>query len=744
MPMTTADDDQLELIDDSADLPPPEPDAARWPLLVVDDDREVHAVTRLVLSHQDICGRPLELVHASSASEARAILAQRQDFAVILLDVVMESSDAGLTLVDHIRKSAGMSEVRIILRTGQPGYAPELSVFNDYDINDYRTKAELTHIRLITAITAAVRSYAQIRMIAENRRGLELIVAAVADLTERHALSRFAEGVLTQLTALLKLPLDGVVCAQRGSPFDDNDHERLYIVGAAGKLAQLIAAPLDQLDDDAVRSAIDDTVRARRHQFGEHYTTLYLRGTPLEGVVFMQTGTPLSDADRKLVEVFAANIAVCFSNVTYIERLNVAAYYDPLTHLANRSRFLVELEDALMHPERDELAVVLIDIDHFADVNDGLGHDVGNLLLVAVAARLEQALHRHCKLARIGADVFGAIGPASILSERALHALFLEPFEVGEHLLPISVKFGYCAVNDGGDSGFLLLKRANIALNTAKHSASGVDTFRPEMEAHTRWRLDLIRQLKQDFSAGLLAVWYQPQIAIHTGTVTGVEALLRWPGNDGFVQPPSVFIPLAEYSGLIVDIGEWVLEQACDAWHQLSDAQREPIRIAVNVSMPQFRAGGLPERMAGLLGSKRVPPSALELEITESIALDEPHTVIRTLEELRALGIRVAIDDFGTGYSSLAQLRDLPIDRLKIDRAFISEIRDGKGGLFAETIVSLGRKLELGLIAEGVETPEQLGFLRALGCHEAQGFYYAKPMPLVDLVSWLAARQALR
>ncbi|GAA5783877.1 diguanylate cyclase [Chitiniphilus shinanonensis] len=731
--------DELILLEDEAANP--RRPASRWPLLVIDDDDEVHAATRFALADQTLLGRHLELVHARSAAEARAILAARRDFAVILLDVVMETDDAGLALVGHIRETLGMWECRIILRTGQPGYAPELTVFNNYDINDYRTKAELTRTRLITAITAALRSFDQIRTIAENRRGLELIVKAVADLMEQHALTQFAEGVLTQMTALLKLPLDGIVCAQRGSPFDD-DRDRLYIVGAAGKLAPLIAAPLDDLGDSVVRTAIEETITQSTHQFGLDHTTLYLRGAEQEGAVYLDTGGPLSEADRQLVAVFAANISACFSNLNYMEKLNFAAYHDALTHLSNRSNFIVQLEHALRDGQQGQV-VALIDIDHFADINDGLGHDVGNELLVAVATRLEGALYGDCRLARIGADVFGVLGPHERLRPEALTALFAMPFEVGEHLLPVNVKLGYCRLEDGGGSGFNLLKRANIALNGAKkHLSADFDYFSCDMEEHTRWRLDLIRQLKHDFHAERLAVWYQPQVAIHSGEVVGVEALLRWPSEAGFVQPPSVFVPLAEYSGLIVEIGEWVLSEACKAYHVLSPLQESPLRIAVNVSMPQFRTGNLTERVASRLGSSRVPPSALELEITESIAMDEPKTVIAALESLRALGISVAIDDFGTGYSSLAQLRALPIDRLKIDRAFVDEIRDGKGGLFAETIVTLGKKLGLRLIAEGVETPEQAGFLRALGCGEAQGFFYARPMPLEELRDWLAARQA--
>jgi len=731
------DDTLLELLDD-------EPATASglqlapWHILIVDDDDEVHAATRFTLHDQFLLGHPLALSHAKSAAEARALLTSGTEFAVIMLDVVMETGDAGLALVDHIRNTLGLREVRIILRTGQPGHAPELQVFAEHDINDYRTKNELTRGRLLTVLMAALRSYEQLRAIAANRRGLEHIVQAVSNLMESQAVSQFADGLLTQIALLLQRPISGVVCAQHGA-LDDDDSDQHYVVGATGEMTRWIAQALDRLDTPAIQQAITTTLRSGRHHFESGYTTLFLTGAGRDAAIYLETPQSISSSEHQLLKVFAANLAACFSNVRHLEQLNFAAYHDPLTHLSNRSHFILQLDAAVRQRQHDHV-VMLLDIDHFADINDGLGHDVGNALLVAVAARLEHGGLGNCTVARIGADVFGVLGPASNLSADSLFALLARPFEVGEHLLPLTVTLGECAVSND-ESGFGLLKRATIALNMAKrNSHSRHARFSREMEADTRWRQDVIRHLRQDFHAGKLTVWYQPQIDLTSGKVVGIEALVRWPSDDGFVQPPSVFIPLAEYSGLIVEIGDWVLQQACATYQQLTLVANAPQRVSVNVSMQQFRAGGLTERVASLLGSHRVPANALELEITESVAMDEPKVVIASLTTLRSLGVRIAIDDFGTGYSSLSQLKNLPIDCLKIDRAFVSEIADGRGGMYAETVVALGRKLGLTTIAEGVETAEQAGFLRALGCSEAQGYFYGKPMPLDMLISWLEQR----
>ena len=300
----------------------PEPASAPpWKLFVVDDDPEVHSVTRFVLHNLRILERPLHLLHAHSAQEARDLLRQHPDIAVALVDVVMETDQAGLELVEYIRNELRLAECRIILRTGQPGYAPELTVIHQYDINDYRTKAELTHTRLITMVSAALRAYDQLRAIAENRRGLDLIVRAAADLMEQHAITRLAEAVLTQLAALLGRPLDGVVCAQQGSLYGHDD-ERCYVVGAAGHYASYIARPLERLPNRQIVAAILDSIANHQHDFANDYTVLYLNIAPRqEAAIFFDSNHVLATLDRSLVEVFVTHIAACFRNANLVESL---------------------------------------------------------------------------------------------------------------------------------------------------------------------------------------------------------------------------------------------------------------------------------------------------------------------------------------------------------------------------------------------------------------------------------------
>ena len=730
-------DEVIEYAPDNLLQSTQEEDVGVWKLLIVDDDEEVHATTSFALLGMRLCGRPLQLIHARSGEEAATILSGNKEIAVVLLDVVMESHDAGLRLIHRIREELEQSEIRIVLRTGQPGHAPELDIIRDYDINDYKTKGELTQTRLITTLTAAIRSYEQLHAINDNRRGLELIVASASKLMQVQTMNAFAREVLKQLSVLLGLSGDGLVCTQRGIATGEEEGNEVHIVAASGKLAGYKGKLFDQLREPADAAAIKDCISAQKHSFSSRHAALYLRERNQEAVVYLRSDKLIAPVNRQLAEVFAANITPYFGNVKLVERLNFIAYHDPLTGLPNRARFLLDLSSAGIDAARGQL-VCLLDIVQLTEINNSLGHNVGDLLLIAFARRLAYVCY-DSRIAHLGGDQFGLIGSnAQLAPERLLEGL-AAPFVAGEHVLQIEVALGYCPIEARIDS-YTLFKRADMALTQARNNTNARHvTFTPSMEERTLWRLDVIHRLRKDFNEGKLAVWYQPQFRLADSAMVGLEALARWPEGDGFVHPPEVFIPLAEDAGLISELGAWVLRQSCATYRRLQDNGQAPHHIAVNVSMPQFRQNNFSSQVLAILEEYQMPASALELEITESLLLEEEHVVLHNLQRLRAVGVRIAIDDFGTGYSSLAYLRQLPIDRLKIDRSFVFEIDQGKGDLFAETIIHLAQKLGFDTVAEGVETTQQDERLRALGCAHVQGFLYASPMPADALPAWLAS-----
>jgi diguanylate cyclase (GGDEF)-like protein len=535
--------------------------------------------------------------------------------------------------------------------------------------------------------------------------------------------------------------MDGLVAVRPTASSENGEVGSWLVTGATGCWDGRVSHRLDTLGAPEVLTAIVECIRAKGHDCGPNATVINLCGDDREGAVYLHHHG-LSLTDRQLLGVFAANLVPSFGNVRLLEKLNYVAYHDSLTGLPNRSGFIRDLD--LTARAALPVVVALVDLRHFSDLNDGLGHDLGNLVLCTFAARLQEQLGKRCHLARVGADVFGVIGDEAEVNPTNLFEIFAKPLVVGDVSLPTALTLGFCRLLGEERSGLALLKSANIALNRAKRSLqASYEYFVPEMEDAPRWRLEIIHRLRQDFEEDKLEVWYQPKIALTGGACVGVEALLRWPvAGGGFVQMPDVFIPLAEYSGLIVELGDWVLEQACRSYSDFSRLAPGRFSVAVNVSMPQFRQSGFVGRISEVMARYGIPRGGLELEVTESVAMDEPKVVTASLSAVREAGVKIAIDDFGTGYSSLAHLRDLPIDCLKIDRAFIKEISGGKGGMFAETIVALGQKLGMSIVAEGVETEEQAGFLRGMGCHMAQGFLYARPMNSERLMQWLADRSA--
>ncbi len=740
------DDDELLFVDEDYQDESYEEDEfiGYWDVLIVDDDHEIHSVTKLALSDLTVFERRLKFHHCYSGKEAREFMANNADISVILLDVVMESDEAGLQVAKAIRDELHRDEVRIILRTGQPGYAPEESVIKEYDINDYKTKTELTRSKLATAIIAAIRSYQQIKTINQSRRGLEKIITSAANILEHHSIMEFAEGVVTQISSLLGLNPEGVLCAKAGVNIDDSDPDSVYVLGAAGQYANYINRKLENVDNGRIINQIAECLKHQAHIFTEIDTVLYLSSGESHAAVYIESGKLLSDVDRQLIEVFLSSISIGYENVNLFQQLRVAAYRDWLTKLPNRTEF-INILDNYVKGDVEGDTIALVDIDHFSDVNDGLGQDTGNLLLLSVAKRLSAELSEHCILARTGADVFGIVGNKDTVNESRILALFDKPFKAGDHSIPINATIGFSQKRPSARNGLSVMKQTFIALNKAKNSvAAKFEYYQPEMEEQTTWRLGMIRQLRADFADRKLQVWFQPQISLETDKFIAMEALLRWPTEDGAYISPAVFVPLAEYSGLIVDIGDWVLDQACLQLTRLDALGLNHMRVAVNVSMPQFRSPGFADRVVKTIKKHQIDMSRIELEITESVVMDEPQMVIDILTELKSYGIAIAIDDFGTGFSSLSYLQQLPLDRIKVDRAFVKDIYKQSGAILAETIINLGQKLNLHTIAEGIEEPAQEEILKKLGCEEAQGFMYAKPIPPHELEPFLVEQHNKR
>ena len=425
-------------------------------------------------------------------------------------------------------------------------------------------------------------------------------------------------------------------------------------------------------------------------------------------------------------------------------RMTHMSMHDPLTDLPNRMLLRARMEQLLDRGGTDNqsLVVVMFDIDRFKEVNDTLGPSIGDSLLQSIAQRLRRRLKGVEMIARIGGDEFVVLqlaekpASAAALLVKKIQSILSTSFDLDDHQVVVGTSTGIAIGPGDGSGSDQLLKNADLALNRAKSDGRGTSRFfEREMDQRMQARHTLERDLRAALQRGQFELHYQPQLNLERGEVTGFEALLRWDHPERGMIPPADFIPLAEETGLIVPIGEWTLRQACE------DAASWPegLKVAVNLSAAQFRFGNVRQAVVAALGASRLPPESLELEVTESVLLEDSDEVAQTLDLLHEMGVGIALDDFGTGYSSLNYLRRFHFDKIKIDQIFIKELSQRPDSSLAilRSIIALGTSLGIATTAEGIETKQQLERMRKEGCTEVQGFYIGIPRPVSELTQML-------
>ena len=502
-------------------------------------------------------------------------------------------------------------------------------------------------------------------------------------------------------------------------------------------------------------------------------------GGPVEGVFEIYSDvTPLvAEVERTQYTVFTGVVFILFLLYLFLlmivrradriirmhesserraqaEQMHYMAYHDPLTGLPNRSLFKDRFQHATAVANRAQksLGVMFIDIDRFKVINDSLGHECGDTVLIEAAKRIRACLRASDTACRIGGDEFTVILERLPSSEHAAQAAnrliqkFSEPMKIGGREIVVTASIGIALYPGATQDIQRLLKDANAAMHAAKESGRNCFVFyTQEMEARAQESLDYELGLRHALQNREFLIYYQPRVNTATGTVTGAEALLRWQHPSRGLVMPDDFIPLLEDTGLVIPVGEWVLQQACLQGRRWHEAGHHSLNVSVNLYMKQFRAGTLPGSVRQAIEESGLPARSLELELTESVLVDDAEQALDLMHELKEIGVTLSIDDFGTGYSSLNYLRRFPIDLLKIDGSFIRDVVRNRGdAAITTTIAVMAKSLRLGILAEGVETREQARFLKTIGCHDMQGFLFGGPVPVENFGSQLGEIDVLK
>jgi diguanylate cyclase (GGDEF)-like protein len=532
-----------------------------------------------------------------------------------------------------------------------------------------------------------------------------------------------------------------------GSDWYWEQDSELRFTAISGNFAQVTGFPVNDqlgltywdLEGVEVPEGGWPRLRARLQSHETFYDVVLRRVHPVRGATYAAiSGEPVFDA-RGLFAGYRGIGREVTQQKLAEENINRLAHFDTLTNLYNRGAFFERLHHALSIARRhgNVLALLFIDLDRFKDVNDAFGHLTGDDVLKIMAQRISDTIRACDTAARLGGDEFIVLAEnvaresdVSDFAQRLLDTLS-EPFTLLGQECRLSASVGIAMCPHDGDDAAALLKKADVAMYRAKDSGRNGLAFYSEVDSRpAEDRIVMGAGIRRALDANQLRLFYQPKISVRTGAMTGVEALVRWEHPERGLLLPDTFIPLAEDSGLIRHIGRWVLHTACAqalAWQAQGTG---PIRVAVNLSPRQFSDERLAIEVAHALAQTELPAELLELEITESMMMEHPERAAETLREIKDMGVHVSIDDFGTGYSSLARLKKFPIESVKIDRSFIRDIAtDPDDAAIVSAVIAMAHSLRLKVIAEGVETAEQVRFLRERACDEIQGFYYSRPVP---------------
>lgn len=728
------------------------PENENWVVLSVEDDADYQMSLFAAIDGMKAHDRRVKMLSASSANEAARILADRNDVAIILLDVVMEDDDAGLRLVDVIRNVIGNNLTRIVLLTGQPGIAPRQKTLESYDINEYWNKVDIDATKLRSIITANLRTWISLNEMHHARRGLQMIVEVSKTLASCQNLNSFSDVVLKEIGEIIGLTdTEGMLCLHHA---EQESFESSVVIAATGnfkatqpKTLKHYAQSLSTDEYKKLQSAVNDALTQNEHQFCGNCSVLFFPAKNNHSqsyLLLVKTQKPLLPQHIALLKVFSENVTNGFANLALLNRVSQLAYFDSTMGLPNYNYLVRELS-ASSKELRANLELVIIEIDDYSSIELSLGQSFLERLVLGVVDVIKSHFPNIRMICQTEDDTFALLFNATKapgIQELSLLTEMTVPLHNLDHTvsttiaqLPLNLVMGKTPVQ--------VLTIADIALQKAKATKQSLFTYTPDIIDDVEKRFHVLNLLHQaiDQKQGLY-LEFQPKVNMYSGEAVGFEALLRWKLPSGGGYSPGEFIPIAETAGIIPKLDMLVMEQTFAAIQVLYEKGYQ-LPVSFNATYADITHPPFVTALEKHIDDAAFPASMVEIEITETQAMQDYNGVFSILKPFIDEGMLISIDDFGTGYSSLAHLVHLPASTLKVDRRFVrglsgEHVQQSKDIL--AMVYNLTQRLSLKLIVEGVETEQEKDVLLSKGYLNAQGFLFARPMPLDKLITWLSER----
>lgn len=710
-------------------------------ILTVEDD--IHYQQALLNSLHSISiegDYTLKLLSANSVSEAALELSRHPDIALTFIDVVMEDDDSGLRLVSTIREVIGNADMRIVLLTGQPGFAPEESVMKSLDIDEYWNKSDVSAEKLQSIVASNLRTWRYISQVSAAKQGLQLVLDASRSINSKHDMQSFSSAVLHEISNILGITQGGgILCTNRFC----GDEQLPVILTTNGCFNGFEGqAVSENLLLKAMFDDLQTSIKSKKHVFNESHSIFFFDTASLDNtnyITIVKSDNPINEQNRYLLKVFSENVSTGFSNMALLNKLTELAYTETSLNLHNRNWLIREIRNMNLH-EQYQTQLIVFEVQQFEEKSFTFGHDFCQKILQLVHQSIHRAFSKYLpRIALINNRSFAMLIsndckiPDDTYTYLSRQTCEIENVKQFVDIRVLSLKLS-SVLNIPPEK---IISLAESSLNdTHNNQIKFIEHTATQTHAITR-RYEIMAKLRTAIGGGKLQIALQPKLNLQTKKTIGFEALARWKLTNGRFISPDEFIEIAETSGLICELGSVILDKVLTV---IKCLQRNGVNlpVAYNASSYELMEPSYFEKVANKIKQENIPPNLLEIEVTETQEVCNYTLIKASLEKFMALGIKVSIDDFGTGYSSLAHITELPANTIKIDKFFVIDLQNNINNQFIiEMVITLAKRFNLQVIAEGIENEFEYNWLKNKGCTVGQGYYFAKPLFIEDLIVWL-------